>query len=630
MSKKPLATAFNSFGLSAPDWVNNLIGIKSDDRDSIDTFKELTKTIEQMIDALPSIDIPSSVIGKNKFEALKEVFKAYKNTNITKVALLACSMTNLIAKHSGAKSVSKVAGFMQNCMALYAIGDTVCNRINFKWNVVDQLYVMVSVAEPDFISLTLDEFRDVSKNHDNLNNRTVSISMASNLAFIKIMNSKEPYKWFSALDQTEHTITPLKTNIVECKRSTPANTVTSGDDDDDRPDTHLQYTFDENCEQFKKINTSESDKSRLTQYNAVFKFRFDDVEFYAIQVVRENESDDHTGKVYIPSNQIKMFWIPTDKTKKLNPVEINMLHRNVENYIEMMFAMSIDPETYLYTFDEDGDIREMLRPKAVPTESVSPTIPRIIRAIKIAFDKGLSRSYALVGKPGTGKTIGAQQISNAYPNICTFKISADVITDSDQADAMLRYVKAIKKCIIILDDMDSYTLDEKNDNVVSYLGFFDKLNQAAKNDQVSYIFFATINDPKKVNQRIMRRSGRIDEMFEIGLPSIDTMRYLFKYNDEKINPDNLTDFNDPKFDGVFQLAADAHITAADVTNIFTDIVIYSGSVESMDENGEVIEPTKEDDVEICTPEKIRDAIDRIKGRNQMSGRSFIDAERDDD
>jgi SpoVK/Ycf46/Vps4 family AAA+-type ATPase len=296
----------------------------------------------------------------------------------------------------------------------------------------------------------------------------------------------------------------------------------------------------------------------------------------------------------------------------------------------MMFAMSIDPETYLYTFDEDGDIREMLRPKAVPTESVSPTIPRIIRAIKIAFDKGLSRSYALVGKPGTGKTIGAQQISNAYPNICTFKISADVITDSDQADAMLRYVKAIKKCIIILDDMDSYTLDEKNDNVVSYLGFFDKLNQAAKNDQVSYIFFATINDPKKVNQRIMRRSGRIDEMFEIGLPSIDTMRYLFKYNDEKINPDNLTDFNDPKFDGVFQLAADAHITAADVTNIFTDIVIYSGSVESMDENGEVIEPTKEEDVEICTPEKIRDAIERIKGRNQMSGRSFIDSERDED
>ena len=63
-------------------------------------------------------------------ELLRPIFvdKAYKNTNITKVALLACSMTNLIAKHSGAKSVSKVAGFMQNCMALYAIGDTVCSE----------------------------------------------------------------------------------------------------------------------------------------------------------------------------------------------------------------------------------------------------------------------------------------------------------------------------------------------------------------------------------------------------------------------------------------------------------------------------------------------------------------------
>ena len=109
MMLNPVEKFVNNFGIGAPEWLNHMIGGKSDDRDSIDTFKELTKTIEAMIDALPQIDIPSSVIGKNKIDALKEVVKAYKNTNITKVALLACSMTNLIAKHSGAKSVSKVA-----------------------------------------------------------------------------------------------------------------------------------------------------------------------------------------------------------------------------------------------------------------------------------------------------------------------------------------------------------------------------------------------------------------------------------------------------------------------------------------------------------------------------------------
>lgn len=631
----PVEKFVNNFGIGAPDWLNHMIGGgKSDDRDSIDTFKELTKTIEAMIDALPQIDIPSSVIGKNKIDALKEVVKAYKNTNITKVALLACSMTNLIAKHSGAKSVSKVAGFMQNCMALYAIGDTVCNRINFKWNVVDQLYVMVSTAEPSYVDVTLEEFREISKKHDNDLNTTITITPSSNLAFVKIMNSKEPMKWFSALDQIEHTITPLSTNIVECKRVMPTRTKDSEEDD---RDVQLQYVFDENCEQYKHID-GEGEKVKSSVFNAVFKFQFDDNIFYAIQIVRSTESEDGTGLVYVPSNQLKMFWIPKNRNKVSPKADTNMLKRNVELYVEMMFAMSIDPTTYLYSFDEDGDLKEMLRPVAIPPESVSDTIPKIIKAIKIAFDKGLSRSYALVGQPGTGKTIGAQQISNAYPEVCTFKITADVIVDSDQTDAMLRYVKAIKKCIIILDDMDSYQLTDKNDNVIAYLSFFDKLNQAAKNDQVSYIFFATINDPKKVNQRIMRRSGRIDEMFEIGLPSINTMRYLFKYNDERVNKEHPTDFNDPKYDEVIKYAIDSGITAADITNIFTDIVIYSGTeepedapVEIADVEAEVEAESKKaeaEDAPVCTPEKLRAAIDRVNKRNKMSSNSYVDRDED--
>lgn len=629
MQKKVLSSVVNSFGITTPDWLNNLIGGKSDDRDSIDTFKELTKTIEQMIDALPQIDIPSSVIGKGKIDALKEVVKAYKNTNVTKVALLACSMTNLIAKHSGAKSVSKLAGFLQNCMALYAIGDTVCNRINFKWNVVDQLYVMVSTAEPSFMDITLDEFREISKAHSNEINDTITITPASNLAFVKVMNSKEPAKWFSALDQTEHTITPICTNIVECKRVAPVRTNDNGDDEADK-DIQLRYTFSEDCEQYKHIDSeTDQNKTKSSVFNAVYKFMFDSTEFYAIQTVRASDSDDGTGTVYVPSNQLKMFWVPKNRKTVMTKSETSMLRRNVELYVEMMFAMSIDPTTYLYTFDEDGDLKEMLRPMAIPPESVSDTIPKIIKAIGIAFDKGLSRSYALVGQPGTGKTIGAQQISNAYPDVCTFKITADVIVDSDQTDAMLRYIKAIKKCIIILDDMDSYSLTDKNDNVISYLNFFDKLNQAAKNDQVSYIFFATINDPKKVNQRIMRRSGRIDEMFEIGMPSANTMRYLFKYNDERVNKEHPTDFNDPKFDDVIQYAIQSGITAADITNIFTDIVIYSGTVDAGDTPAELsgdISDTSTQDESVCTPEKLKAAIERVNMRNKMSGNSYVDSD----
>jgi SpoVK/Ycf46/Vps4 family AAA+-type ATPase len=157
----------------------------------------------------------------------------------------------------------------------------------------------------------------------------------------------------------------------------------------------------------------------------------------------------------------------------------------------------------------------------------------------------------------------------------------------------------------------------------------DKLNQAAKNDQVSYIFFATINDPKKVNQRIMRRSGRIDEMFEIGMPSANTMRYLFKYNDERVNKEHPTDFSDPKFDDVIQFAIESGITAADITNIFTDIVIYSGTEDIEKSPAELsgnIKDESNQDEAVCTPEKLKSAIERVNKRNKMSGNSYVDGD----
>ncbi len=625
MNNKLPSIIMNNFDLGrVSDWVKKISGIKGDDLDSIDTFKELTKTIEDMITSLPTIDIPSSVIGKSKFAALKEVVKAYKNTDNTKVAMLACSMTNLIAKHSGAKSVSKIAGFLQNCMALYAIGDTVCARINFKWNTLDQLYVMVSTSEPSFLHMSLDEFREVSKNHNGENSRSINITPSSNLAFIRMMNSKEPMKWFSPIDQTEHVITPVKTNVIECKRMVTAQT----DKKDEATDTTVQYVFDERSDQYRHVEGEADVNKRSPVINAVFVFRFDDVEVYATQLVRVREGETGEGTIYVPTSTIKLFWSPVNRRQVISKNEYAGFHKNIELFVEMMFALSIDPSMYLYTFD-DGNLKEMLRPVAIPQESVTETIPKIIKAIRVAFNRGLSRSYALVGQPGTGKTIGAQQISNAFPDVCTFKITADVICDKDETESMLRYIKAIKKFIIILDDMDSYNLNEKNDNVISYLNFFDKLNQAAKNDQVSYIFFATINDPTKVNQRIMRRSGRIDEMFEIGLPTENTMRYLFKYNDAIVNKENPTNFDDPKYDDVIKFAIESHITAADITNIFTDIVIYSGADEDteadeVDADGNEMPLDKEaSPVEVCTPEKLRAAIQRVNERNSMSNNCYV-------
>ena len=104
---------------------------------------------------------------------------------------------------------------------------------------------------------------------------------------------------------------------------------------------------------------------------------------------------------------------------------------------------------------------------------------------------------------------------------------------------------------------------------------------------------------------------------------------LFKYNDERVNKEHPTDFNDPKFDEVIQYAIESGITAADITNIFTDIVIYSGTEDIEETPAELsgeLKESSDEDVAVCTPDKLRAAIDRVNKRNKMSGNSYIDKE----
>lgn len=596
-------TIINNYGLNPfPDGMS-LIGSngsrrskKDDDDDSLDTFKELTKTIEEIIGSLPQITIPSTIVGKGRMEGLKEILKIYKTRDLSKVCLLSCTMVNLIARHSGNKEISKVAGFLQNCLALYTIGDNFCSHITFNWDYCDTMYMSANSAIPGGIGITMEKFRSYCEKMKKRNNDSLTLTYASLYAMVNLMHKEHEdgvIKWFSSIDQAEHTIEPLRTNIKSATRKyRPADP----DDDDDEGSSTLCYEYAENA----KIGTEENPSLP----NAVFELKFDNVRLFIIQNVSASTDGDGSFQYYYPAREVRYFWYPVDGSE-MKPSEVNALNENISRYLDMLFINNIDSEQFMFTFDEDGDLVELLRPKAIPEKYVSDRIPHIIKAIGVLHDKKLSRCYALVGQPGTGKTIGAQQISNAFPNVCTFKITSQVVENEDIMNAMLRYVKAVNRCIIILDDMDSRSLAEKNDAVCSYLKFFDNLNQAAKNDQVSYVFIATINDPSKINKVIMCRSGRIDEMEEIGYPQEEALRYLFQYNDNIVNPDMPTDFSKSEFEPEIKFAMDSQVTAADIGNLFADMVIYGSKDEPF------------------TPQQVHDAIERINKRNSMASNNYM-------
>lgn len=582
-----LDTIIHNFGLiTSPQWKEPGVENKSKDAD-LDTFKELTATIDEIIAALPTIVVPSTIVGKSRWEGFKEIARLYKSRNLSKVFLLSCTMVNLLARHSGAKEVSKIAGFMQNCLALYSIGDNLCSHISFNWDYCDTMYVIMNNEFPNGMGITMARYRELVEKYDKQNHDTFTLTNSSSFVLVNLMKAKEKQVWFSSVDQKEHEIVPVKTNVRDVLRRWTR-------DEDDGTDVYsLNYEFDDNA------------VANGTVKNAVFILKFDEYTLYIVQNVNSSSDTDNNDRtVYEPSRDIRFCWLPENEID-LSRNEVNAINENISQYLSMLFVNNIDTEKFMFSFDDDGELLELVRPKAIPKDYVSDEIPKMISAIQTLHDKKLSRCYAMVGQAGTGKTIGAQQISNAFLDVCTFKITQSVVEDENTLDSMMKYVKAVKRCIIILDDMDRNNLTEKNNSVVAYLTFFDKLNQSSKNDGVSYVFIATINDPSRINKLIMCRSGRIDQMIEIGYPDINALRYLFNYNDKIVNPTNLTDFNDPAFDAEFQYAIESKITAADISNIFADMVIYGTKDEKF------------------TPENVHLAIDHIKGRNDMASNNYM-------
>lgn len=575
-----------------------------------DPFNELISQIDKLVGAIPNIVIPSTVIGRGRVSAFKDIIKnVTKNMdNVGRFGMTACSVVNLLAQHSGNRKISRMSGFIQNCLAIYSIGDAINNKLKLRWNFCDALYAVsvgiipqANLFDWDYIRSMTDTFHGKNTMSGN------SIPLSSAFALVQMFDKNEAFDWFSAQDQETHHIVPLFTNIERAER------IAMYDEDGDSKydSTSLRYIVKR--EMGCTCKTGGGDR-------AVFVFKFDSTTVYLhlglskILTTKNNDDDDDSDTDQdddasgiierSPSySNIQVMCVPDKMDTEYAAGKVN---RNLTTFLNMIFAMFLDTENYVFSLNDDSELVETPRPRSVPSKFVSDKIPTIINAIEVMHQKVISRGFAFVGHPGTGKTIAAQQIADHFKDVCTFKLNASDVDDSDIVDSFINYVKAVKKCIIILDDMDSSNLSTKNTSVCNFLTFFDKLNLAAKNDKVSYVFIATINDPSRVNSTIMRRSGRIDEMIEIGYPSAEVIRYLFNYNDEQVNPNDRTDFNDSKFDEAMECAAASHVTAADISNIFADIVIYNGHKEGG-----------------IDPQMVMDGIARVNTRNEMSTKNYL-------
>lgn len=200
-------------------------------------------------------------------------------------------------------------------------------------------------------------------------------------------------------------------------------------------------------------------------------------------------------------------------------------------------------------------------------------VHRIVNADKM----GCSRSYALVGIPGTGKSFIMNKIVKDNKDAAVLMpYMPEHGLSWDYRNYLQNIIKAISNLhiYIMLDDFDKYMSDEENSGKTSQelIFLFDFLHEHCPggvdkdgNPRKTFTLVATMNNPKTLANAIIKRSERFDEVIEIGLPQ--PVIYGKRLNMIKDSGD-ITDFDALKFRPVYWYMRRKVITLADIGNIY--------------------------------------------------------------
>lgn len=200
-------------------------------------------------------------------------------------------------------------------------------------------------------------------------------------------------------------------------------------------------------------------------------------------------------------------------------------------------------------------------------------VHRIVHADKM----GCSRSYALVGIPGTGKSFIMNKIVKDNKDAAVLMpYMPEHGLSWDYRNYLQNIIKAISNLhiYIMLDDFDKYMSDEENSGKTSQelIFLFDFLHEHCPggvdkdgNPRKTFTLVATMNNPKTLANAIIKRSERFDEVIEIGLPQ--PFIYGKRLNMIKDSGD-ITDFDALKFRPIYWYMRRKVITLADIGNIY--------------------------------------------------------------
>ena len=158
------------------------------------------------------------------------------------------------------------------------------------------------------------------------------------------------------------------------------------------------------------------------------------------------------------------------------------------------------------------------------------------------------RGLLLVGIQGTGKSLTAKAIAHHWHlpllRLDVGRLFAGLVGESEsRTRQMIQLAEALAPCVLWIDEIDKAFagLDGRGDSGTSNRVFGTFITWLAEKTSPVFVV-ATANDIEALPPEIKRR-GRFDEIFFVGLPSQEERKAIFEVHLTRLRPHNLQSYD---------------------------------------------------------------------------------------
>jgi SpoVK/Ycf46/Vps4 family AAA+-type ATPase len=158
----------------------------------------------------------------------------------------------------------------------------------------------------------------------------------------------------------------------------------------------------------------------------------------------------------------------------------------------------------------------------------------------------IPRGLLIVGIQGTGKSLIAKAISHEWKlpllRLDVGRLFAGIIGESElRVRQMIQISEALAPCILWIDEIDKAFKESKGDSGTTNRVFSTFLTWLSEKKSSVFIV-ATANEISSLPLEIIRK-GRFDEIFFIGLPSLEEREMIFKIHLSLLRPETWKNYD---------------------------------------------------------------------------------------